>query len=269
MLPHCACVFVLLWGIATARPVDAGGAVDCPGERSDIVTDRPNVTNSSLAVPFDTLQIENGLTWTSRNRSNILDGSETRLRLGVARCSEVDLDVPNFFYSANGPSPSGFADLGMSVKRQLAPLPYGFSLAAIAGLTFPTGAKRISGRGYGPYLQFPWAKNLDDKWSVSGMFTVAWFTDQAQQNPTFGPSIAIGRSVTSACDATLEYAGTYDHQRPRQLLDTGAVYRITDRQQIDFQAGFGLNSSSLHHFFGLGYSIRIDDLLRGKRHWIR
>jgi hypothetical protein len=39
------------------------------------------------------------------------------------------------------------------------------------------------------------------------------------------------------------------------------VYRISKRQQIDFQAGFGLNSSSLDHFFGLGYSIRIDNLL--------
>jgi Putative MetA-pathway of phenol degradation len=256
-----ACAFALLCGLATAPPVDAADATDCPALSSDIVTDRPNVTNSSLAVPYGSLQVENGLTWTARNHSNLLDGSETRLRLGVARCSEVALDVPNFFYSASGRAPSGFSNLGLSIKRQFAPIPAGFTLSATAGLIFPTGANRISGPGYSPYLQFPWAKDLDGGWSVSGMFTLAWFTDQPLQNPTFAPSFAIGRQVTSACDATFEYAGTYDHQRPRQLLDTGAVYRISDRQQIDFQAGFGLNRSSLDHFFGLGYSIRIDNLL--------
>jgi hypothetical protein len=177
ILLKCACALALLWGLAIAPPVDAADAIDCPGNSSDIVTDRPNVTNSSLAVPYGSLQIENGLTWTARNHSNLLDGSETRLRLGVARCSEVVLDVPNFFYSASGPAPSGFSDVGLSVKRQFAPLPAGFTLAVTAGLFLPTGAKRISGRGYGPYLQFPWAKDLDGGWSVSGMFTVAWFTD--------------------------------------------------------------------------------------------
>ena len=44
------------------------------------------------------------------------------------------------------------------------------------------------------------------------------------------------------------------------MLDIGATYRFTEHQQIDFQTGFGLNSASPDHFFGLGYSIRFDRL---------
>jgi Putative MetA-pathway of phenol degradation len=211
-------------------------------------------------VPYGSFQVENGVTWTARQRSNVVDGSEALLRLGVARCTEVLLTVPNYFYSTNGPASSGFANLGLAVKRQLPPLPGDFTLSATAGLAFPTGAKRISGPGYNPFVQFPWSRDIGYGWSVSGMFTVTWFPSQSQQNPTFQPTFAIGKELGPGASGVIEYVGEYNHQRPSQILDTGAVYRVTDHQEIDLQAGFGLNSSSLDHFFGLGYSFRLDGL---------
>jgi hypothetical protein len=35
---------------------------------------------------------------------------------------------------------------------------------------------------------------------------------------------------------------------------------VTKVEQLDFHAGFGLNSSSPDHFFGIGYSFRLDSL---------
>jgi hypothetical protein len=61
----------------------------------------------------------------------------------------------------------------------------------------------------------------------------------------------------------VENVGDYDHQRPSQLLDTGGAWRFTKTQQLDFHAGVGLNSSSVDHYFGLGYSFRLDDLFGG------
>jgi hypothetical protein len=49
-----------------------------------------------------------------------------------------------------------------------------------------------------------------------------------------------------------------DHARPSQVLDAGGSWRVTRLQQIDFHVGFGLNSSSPDHFFGVGYSFRLD-----------
>jgi hypothetical protein len=61
----------------------------------------------------------------------------------------------------------------------------------------------------------------------------------------------------------VEYVGDYASQRPHQVLDTGGSWRFTQSQQLDFHAGFGLNSSSVDHYFGIGYSFRLDWLFGG------
>ena len=63
----------------------------------------------------------------------------------------------------------------------------------------------------------------------------------------------MGRHVRRICRSI-------DHQRPSQVLDTGGAWRFTRLQQIDFHAGLGLNSSSVDHYFGIGYSVRFDGL---------
>jgi hypothetical protein len=58
-----------------------------------------------------------------------------------------------------------------------------------------------------------------------------------------------------------EYAGTFlHHDRPQHGLDAGATWRVTNREQVDLSAGFGLNSSSIDHFVVFGYSFRLDSL---------
>ena len=149
----------------------------CPTSASEISTDRPDVTNSSRVVPYGSLQAENGVDWSVHQGSNVVSGSETRLRLGVAQCTEVLADVPTYFYSLNGRASSGFSDFVVSIKREL-PVPFGFRLSATSGLGFPTGASKISSHGYDPYIQFPWSRRISDEWSLQGMFTVTWFTSQ-------------------------------------------------------------------------------------------
>jgi len=238
-------------------------ADSCPTSASEISTDRPDVTNSSRVVPYGSLQAENGVDWTVRQGSNVVSGSETRLRLGVAQCTEVLADVPTYFYSLNGRASSGFSDFVVSIKREL-PVPFGFRLSATSGLGFPTGASKISSHGYDPYIQFPWSRRISDEWSLQGMFTVTWFTSQHTSNPTFEPTLSLERDLGPARDLFVEYVGDYpNHARPSQILDGGGSWRVTRLQQLDFHAGFGLNSSSPDHFFGIGYSFRLDGLFGG------
>src|SRR5712692_3795961 len=46
----------------------------------------------------------------------------------------------------------------------------------------------------------------------------------------------------------------------RQLINSGAAYRLTPTRQVDFHVGFGLNHNAPNWFFGLGYSFRRDGL---------
>jgi hypothetical protein len=73
----------------------------------------------------------------------------------------------------------------------------------------------------------------------------------------------IEKQLARTGDAFVEYVGEYDHERPSQILDGGGAWRVTRTQQLDFHVGFGLNSSSPDHFFGVGYSFRLDALFGG------
>jgi hypothetical protein len=88
------CCTLLLSALAGGMRT-AHGADGCPTAGDEIATDRPDVTNSSLVVPLGSLQAENGVDWTVRHGSNAADGTNTRLRLGVAHCTEFLIDVPN------------------------------------------------------------------------------------------------------------------------------------------------------------------------------
>ena len=254
----CAMVCAALLTGATS----AQAAGDCPTSADAINTDRPGLTNSSLVVPYGSFQAGNGIDWMVSHGSNLLGGSSTRLRLGVAHCTEFLVDLPSYVGSINGSQPSGFSDVVVSFKRQL-PIPFGFDLSATAGLRFPSGSSKISSHGYQPYIQAPWSYKISDAWTAAGMFTLSWFPSESTRNPTFGSALALGRDFGPAANMSIEYGGTYDHQRPTQVLDTLAQWRFTNTQQIDFQAGFGLNSSSVDHFFGIGYSFRLDGVFGG------
>src|SRR6202040_1527804 len=133
-------------------PANARADGDCPTRSDAINTDRPGVTNSSVVVPYGSFQVESGIDWAVTGGSNVLTGSETRLRLGVANCTEFLIDVPSYVGSINGPHPSGFNNVVVSAKRQL-PIPFGIDMSATAGVSFPSGYHKISGPGYQPYIQ--------------------------------------------------------------------------------------------------------------------
>lgn len=252
------CCTALLSAFAGAMGT-ARAAADCPTAADEIATDRPDVTNSSLVVPTGSLQAENGVDWTVRHGSNALDATNTRLRVGVAHCSEFLIDVPNYFGALNGSEPSGFSNVIVSLKRQL-PVPLGFDASATAGLGFPSGSGKVAGRGYQPYIQLPWSHGIAHGWGVEGMVTLFWFPSESARNPTFESTFALERELGANADLFVEYVGDYNHQQPSQLIDSGGAWRFSKTQQLDFHVGFGLNRNSVDHYFGIGYSLRFDGL---------
>jgi len=255
--------FVLAIGAFLAGITTSVAAEYCPSGATEIATDRPDVTNSSVVVPQGTLQTESGVNWTARPANRVIDGPTSRVRLGVAPCTELLLDLPNYFHPVRRRGASGFSDLSLAIKRQLAPLPGEFQLSVTAGLELPTGAVSISGSGYGGYIQLPWSKEIGDGWSVSGMFTAFWIPGQRRSNPTLEPTFVVERQVGPRADMFIEYlADGPQHGISSQAIDSGGAYRLTSTQQVDFHAGFGLNRESPDFFFGVGYSFRLDGLFR-------
>jgi hypothetical protein len=87
-----------------------------------------------------------------------------------------------------------------------------------------------------------------------------WFAGQ-KSNAISEVTFVVEREVGAHADLFVEYIGDYpNHDALRQFINSGADYRFTRTQQIDFRAGFGQTNRSPSYFFGLGYSVRFDSL---------
>ena len=246
---------LVLFGAAAAL------ADQCPTQQSPIETDRPDVTNSSVVVPQGSWQSENGVNLSRRSGDMAFDGTNSRLRFGMAPCLEVLIDVPSYFAAFKGSGPSGFTDAIPAVKWQISPVPGKFDLSATFGAALPTGTKAIAGRGVQPYLQWPWSWDLGDGWSAAGMLTNTFTPADPNNNISTQTTILIERAFAERAFVFVEFVGDYhEHSGPMLLLNTGGGYRVTPLQQIDFHVAFGLNNNAPAYVLGIGYSMRIDRL---------
>lgn len=86
----------------------------------EIVTDRPDVTESSIVVPKGSLQFENGATLTTSHGFQTFDLSESLIRLGISTKTEIRLVVPNYLGGFTVSDATGFGDVALGMKQQLA-----------------------------------------------------------------------------------------------------------------------------------------------------
>ena len=94
----------LLSGSLVRFVVSTAAAEECTKLSSPIETHRPDVTNSSIVLLVGSFQNENGINFSRQNAAQIFDGTNSRLRLGIASCFEVLLDLPTDVTAFRGPT---------------------------------------------------------------------------------------------------------------------------------------------------------------------
>jgi hypothetical protein len=230
-----------------------------PDSDVPIATDRPAIAASSIVVPKDTLQAENGFLVTNNLGQPSFDGPETSVRFGVAGHTELRFSAPDYYHGSG----SGSGDIAIGMKQQLGPIPGGFDVSVIVFLSIPTGAEALTSHGYDPGLQLPWSRKLSANWSAAGQFALYWPTQPDSRNLTGESTFLLDRQLTQPLDAFIEYAGDFPQRGgPRHLLHFGAAYKIAPRHQLDIHYGVGLSSAAADRFIGIGYSFRFQALRR-------
>jgi hypothetical protein len=103
-----------------APPHEASAqAQDAIAPELEIVTDRPDITESSIVIPAGGVQVENGLTWTADHGQRTADAPQSLPRVGVGGRTEVRLGIPDYVYSLGRHQPRyGFTDVSVGVKQQ-------------------------------------------------------------------------------------------------------------------------------------------------------
>ena len=258
-LPVCSFLIALLPLLQAAAQIDTSPLVP---QEPEIVTDRPDVTESSIVVPPASLQFENGFTWTADHKTESVDFSQTLIRIGILDKTELRFVMPDYIHGlGTRPVDSGFGDIAIGAKQQLGPLPGGVDLSVIVGVSLPSGARAVSSSGYDPFVKFPWSKDLVHGWSVGGMQSLFWNTDAGRRDGVWEATFYLERQLSKQMDAFIEYAGDYAQRGgSTHMAHFGTAFRVNATSQIDFHFGFGLNRESPAHFFAAGYSVRFDHL---------
>jgi outer membrane putative beta-barrel porin/alpha-amylase len=247
--------------LASAFAYSAHSAPCGAGTQNPISTDRPQFTEASTVVPCASLQFENGFAETGEASQHGLDLPETWMRLGIPAKGEIRFAFPEYFSNtdtANGFA-SGASDIVLGYKQQIGPT-HGFDVSIIPSLSFPTGSSKISSHGYDPFVQVPWSRSLSKNWTAAGMFALMDPTQPRGRNVTGQGTLYFDRQLTALIDAWAEYSGAFPQRGgPTNILNLGACYKPTPRQQIDFHWTYGLSAAAPDYSVGLGYSVRIQD----------
>lgn len=228
----------------------------------EITTDRPDITESAIVVPKASLQVENGFTWTNDHNDNSLAICQTLLRIGISGNTELRLTLPSFSQSlSQAQEPFGVSDISIGFKRQLGPLPGMIDLSIIVATSLPSGTANKTTHRPDPFLKVPWSRELGNGWSIGGMTSIFWPTEEGRRNLTWEPTFVVQRDVGRSLDVFAEYAGDYRQRGgASQTIHLGTAYRINPTNQIDFHFGFGLSPATPGSFFAAGYSFRLDHL---------
>jgi hypothetical protein len=264
-IASCLIVGLLLSGAVAAQEAAA----------ADLVTDRPDQTESAVVVPAGTLQIELGLLFVRESagpgRVDLFQGPGTLLRWGLSERVELRLAWPGWIEvdGLRGPEPSfsgaGDPEIGTKLSFLSAARGDAFDLALLAHLSVPVGDEALGSPRADPSIRLNGAHELGERlglgWNLG--YETGSFEDPAGEAHTLGRflyTVALGIDLSERWAMFAELFGDFPASDPEPALhsfDAGVTFLVTPRVQIDLSAGAGLNAEAPDWFAGAGVSFRV------------
>ncbi len=236
---------------------------------NEINTDRPDITESAVVVPYRYFQFEDGIlleyqkTYLDGNIVDIHNYTYSSLlaRIGILDNIELRLggDYLNQVERKNGISTSnyGFNNLLFGGKYQFLKKDFsGLDLGLLLQFFLPLGNKATKPKNIEPEFIFAYGRDLTGPLSVGINIGSHWNSDE--RIPVFLYSSSFGISISDNFDSFVEFYG--DASKRRQAnnnIDLGLAIRPINNFQIDVSAGNESFSNFKNWFVGTGASLRI------------
>jgi hypothetical protein len=266
---------LLLSSILLLAP--CAGAADDPDTVSpELVTDRPDATESAVTVPRGLFQFELGWTHAETDvegtRTRADSFPETLIRIGLSRRFELRLGFDGYQWDredpASGPSEdrSGFNNTSVGFKAALAgergARP---QIAVIGEIGIPSGAEELTDSEVVPAFIFAFSNTLNDRLSLGYNLGALWLEeeDESGESKTTATaiwSVALGIGVGEKLGAFVELFGNpilSGAGESSSSFDGGFTYLVRPNVQLDAFAGTGLSGDAPDWFAGLGISFRL------------
>ena len=249
-------------------------AQDATNEKEEMLTDRPDQTESANLVPAGGLQVETGfmIENTGVNTGTIKDltYNTTLIRYGLNEHFEFRFiqEVVGAKYipttgASSSSSGTGPTSIGAKVKVAKANkfIP---EIAFIGHVTFPTGSTDFNQTYISTDFRFSLEYDLSDKFSMginlgaqrdgetpntTGIYTFVFGISPADKVGVF---VEMYGFITERDKSLISTVATHDHR-----FNGGVTYSVTDLVQLDVSAGVGLSEASIDNFISAGVSFRL------------
>lgn len=234
----------------------------------ELITDRPDQTESSSVVPVKHLQIETGAIYEKHKSAQIdftnITYNTSLLRFGLLETLELRVGLE--YLSAESyekewdwtTGDNGFGPLQIGFKIFIAGedglLP---EMAFIGALDLPITANKEFKSDYpAPAMIFCMTHTLSQAVSFGYNFGAEW--DGGSASPNYIYSSVIGISINESLGIFVETYGSFNDAQPADnKFDVGATYKLMNNLQLDISSGIGLSSNSPDYFFAGGFSYRL------------
>lgn len=226
----------------------------------ELVTDRPDQTESSVTVPLRSFQIETGLLTSFTKNSGISERQflipTTLIRYGLTKSIELriveQLENRKSVLSSDGIL--GVSDLELGAKIQiLKNEDINTEIAFLTHLILPTGSDSFTNGNLGSVNKLAVSHSINDFLGFGYNVGYNYF---GSGRGDLIYSMALGAAITKTIGAYVEkYGEIVEFNNAFSNFDSGLTYLVQDNLQLDFSFGVGLNYSM--NYFSLGCSWNI------------
>lgn len=230
------------------------------GNSQSIITDRPDQTESSVAVPKEAFQIETGLLVEHFNgfyNYREIAHPSTVFRYGLLKNFELravhsfnNKKVNHRYADFNS---TGMADIELGAKFQfLGDETSTTHMSLLSHIVFPTGSTDFTENAYSSINKILVSHSFD--FMTIGCNLGINYMNSEQYSYTY--TFALSRSINDDFTIYIEPFGEIDHMDNHlSSISGGMAYLLNPKMQADFAFGTGINHGM--NFFTLGFSVLI------------
>lgn len=231
----------------------------------EMVTDRPDQTESTATVPKGMIQIETGFVSTDTGASTVLEIPGTLLRIGMHEKLELRVGTTGWIRD-DDLAIDGFGDSEVGFKLRLCDeagwMP---ETAFLAGISASTGDDNFTSDEWDPSVRFAAAHTINEQISFGWNVAAEWSSSMNSSGETATLAVmpysgAFGFGLSGRLGCFAELFGEIPVNAgggPAHMADAGMTYLVMNNFQLDLAFGAGINDNADDWFILGGITYRL------------
>ena len=222
----------------------------------DLITDRPDFTESASTIPLGKWQFEFGYTFDRSGNLYQQTLGELLIRTSLFDNLELRAGINSFnFLKVDGKRTRGLEDFSIGFKWAIVP----DHVAIIVSSSLPTGHRELGSNRLQPGITLALAHDVGKHLAFGSNLSVNWLQEGGKTIREAVISTAAGISLSEKMGLFLEYfAFLYQDGGPDNIayFDAGITYLLQPEFQLDLRIGRGLVRDIPNYFVGIGAVVR-------------